>query len=253
MSFLLWKMQSKVSSACSVVGINALVWKICRWWSLLWVCEKMWESCRKAHLHPRDCASSLPALQRSFNISFPFQPLSAHQDGSRARLRAHPMRCWRRAQTPVWSPHPDGPQSELGHQVLWRGLRGALRTPLPGLCSAPPVLLSLTHPCSYRLLQTCLACTGMWKHGQGHVRSVAKDTARRSQLCPPPPLPAVFVSAHNVLISLQEGMSFSGSYVSRIPPPVTESNCVHVQSTWTYQAQLTPAVRPLLSGKSEQG
>lgn len=35
MLFLLWKMQSKVSSAYSIVGINALMRKNCRWWSLL--------------------------------------------------------------------------------------------------------------------------------------------------------------------------------------------------------------------------
>lgn len=75
MSFLLWKMQSKVSSAYSLVGISALMRKNCRWWSLLWVYEKMWESCRKAHLHPWDHTSSLPPPQGSFNVSFPSQSL----------------------------------------------------------------------------------------------------------------------------------------------------------------------------------
>lgn len=53
-----------------------------------------------------------------------------------------------------------------------------------------------------------------------------------------PPLSAAFVSAHSVLISLQEGMSFSCSYVSHIPRPIKESNFIHGQGTWTYQAQL---------------
>lgn len=56
-----------------------------------------------------------------------------------------------------------------------------------------------------------------------------------------PPLPAAFVSAHSVLISLQEGMSFSCSYVSHIPHLIKESNFIHGQGTWTYQAQLRPA------------
>lgn len=40
----------------------------------------------KAHLHPWDCASSLPTLQRSFNVSFPSQALSVHADGRQACL-----------------------------------------------------------------------------------------------------------------------------------------------------------------------
>lgn len=138
MSFLLWKMQSKVSSAYSLVGINALMRKNCRWWSLLRVYKKMWESCRKAHLHPWDRASSLPPPQRSFNVSFPSQSLSAYGDGSRACLWVPPMHCWRWAQTPVWSAHPDGPQNEPGRRLLQHTLQGALGTPLSGLRSAPP-------------------------------------------------------------------------------------------------------------------
>lgn len=86
MSLLLWKMQSKVFSAYSIVGINALHEKKCWRWSLLWVYQKIQESCRKSHLHPWNYASSLLTLQRSFNGSFPSQSLSVYGDGRRACL-----------------------------------------------------------------------------------------------------------------------------------------------------------------------
>lgn len=191
--------------------------------------------------------SSLPpsALQRNFDVSF--NPFFAYGDGSRPGLRADPTHCWMWAQTDVWSTCLDGPYGDLGCRLLHPAQLGALRGCALLLWCSPAVLIlaAADFVSCAQLIQACKAWSRTcWKHGQGHWRL---------QLCLLPPLPAAFVSAHNVLISLREGMPFFCSYINHIPPPVKESNCIHVQSAWTYQAQLMPAVCPLLSGKSEQG
>lgn len=102
---------------------------------------------------------------------------------------------------------------KCSHTAGWAMKWPSMQAPLPclsvgpqGLCSAPLTWLCCAHPCSCRFLQLCSAWRGMQRHSQGHVRSTAKDTVWRFQLCPLPPLPEAFVSAHNVLFSLQEGI-----------------------------------------------
>lgn len=157
MSLLLWKMQSKVSSAYSIVGINALHVKKCWRWSLLWVYQKIWESCRKSHLHPWNYASSLPAPQRSSNVSFPSQSLC--------------LQGWKK-NLPWCTPCTaegvfkllNGPHRQRVHKVIQDAAQappaGAHRTPLSGLCSAPRVMLCFLHPHSYKFLGICIDYTG---------------------------------------------------------------------------------------------
>lgn len=108
MSLLLWKMQSKVSSAYSIVGINALHVKKCRRWSLLWVCQKIRESCRKSPLAPMGLCilPSYPAEEFQHFLSLPSSLCSCRWKKSLSVV--HPMHCWRWVQAPDWSTHPDG-------------------------------------------------------------------------------------------------------------------------------------------------
>lgn len=101
MSSLLWKTQSKVSSAYSVAGINAVMRKSADDGHFSESTRRRENAAEKpisthGTVHP-------PFLPRRGVPVFPSQSRSACGDGSIAGLRVHPTRCWRAAPTPVWS------------------------------------------------------------------------------------------------------------------------------------------------------
>lgn len=61
-------------------------------------------------------------------------------------------------QTPEWSTQAEG--AKVSQDAVQAPPAGAHRTSLPGLCSAPRVMLGFTHPHSYRFLGMCLDYTG---------------------------------------------------------------------------------------------
>lgn len=132
---------SKVSSAYSIVGINALHMKKCWRWSLLWVYQKIWEPCRKATcthgtMHP-------PFLSHSRVSMFPFPPSLSLFKGMEEELafcggatHALPKSVFKLL---------NGPHRQMVHKVSQDAAQappaGAHRTPLLfGQCCASLIL-----------------------------------------------------------------------------------------------------------------
>lgn len=177
MSLLLWKMQSKVSSAYSIVGINALhvkeVLKVVTYMSLpenMGILQKS----PLALMELRDLPSC-PAGEFRFFLSL---PISLCLPIWKKNLPVvHPMLCQRWVQSPEWSTHLNGAEIEPG---LSPGC--SCRCPQDTsvravLCSSGDVVFHSSpqlqiswdmfslHRHIRKWSRTC------YKHGQGHWRS----------------------------------------------------------------------------------
>lgn len=154
MSFLLWKMQSKMSSAYSIVGINALkvrkVQMMVTSVSLQIDVEK--SICTHGTVRPPflsyrgvSVSVSLPisvcfwGWKQCLPVSTPYALLKVSSNSCVVHTPRWSIE-WARMQAPPM--YPAGcPQDTL--------VRAALQ-------SAPLALLCFTHPCSCRFLQMCL-------------------------------------------------------------------------------------------------